>query len=236
MPLSTAGIQLLYGDTVGAITNLVGGVRKWNKLPVSVPDEIETTEIDLRNADGSAKMLKAFAPGYENPGNLQANIGVDDDGTAMATLYALRKSHAVKFWAITWPSGLWIETKGYLNTLEPVANEKDQTIFAADIKCSEEDSVLHPATEAVRLVSVAKTGVKTITMTFSAAVTAAQFNAANVHISHNGVAVVADSIAQGAANTLTATSTTWQASPTGDIWYLLGVPAGVVLPPSMVVG
>jgi len=222
--MSTQGIEVYYGVDLAHATTQLKGLADIPMLPKRTKKEIDITRLDQVDGSGNADLYEQFAFDRRNSGTFSVTMGADQD--QIAAVEAMEDTPYV--YKVVYPSGAYEYFTATLQDSGRKPKTGGETLFDATFKVSGKSVFV----KAPVLTAVAGTGTKIITLTFSSAITAATVPPGKVFTMHaGGLAIPADSVSQGAANTLTATSTLWQAAPTGDSYILqavLGVTPGAV--------
>lgn len=132
----TAGIVLKYGDSGGEATTRLAGIRKFSDMPSVDFDEFETTEVDAFLEDGvTPRRSKTFEPGKFDVGMVNFTLSFNAANVAlMYTMKGLWKS-----WAVVLRSGASFPFEGWIKTIKPVANEKEEVLFDVTIRLDDEE-------------------------------------------------------------------------------------------------
>jgi len=126
---AAAGTRLFYGEEGQPANTPFGGIRRFTELPTLTIDEFETTEVDAMNGT-EVDYLKYFEPGKEDPGQVVMTISYDEDN--VETIYEKRRK--VHSWQIRFKDGSFIPFDGWIKTIKPVQNEKEDTLFEVTIR------------------------------------------------------------------------------------------------------
>jgi len=128
---AAAGTRLFMGDEGGDATTRFGGIRKFGELPTLTIDEFETTEVDAMIGDtDEVDWLKYYEPGKEDPGQVMITISPDNDN--VSAVYKERR--VIHSWKIVFKDGSFIPFEGWIKTIKPVQNEKEDTLFEVTIR------------------------------------------------------------------------------------------------------
>lgn len=120
----TFGMTLHYGNSGGAASTALAGIKAFRSLPTLTADEFETTRVD------QAEPIKEFAPGLGDPGTLGVTLGFKK--TQIATLYTLFRQ--MKSWKITFSDGSTETFEGWIKMIGKEAPNGDETVVPVDIR------------------------------------------------------------------------------------------------------
>ena len=223
--LPTQGTQIFYGVDLAHATTKLGGVKDIAEFPKATLKKVDTTRVDQVDSLGNMDPYEQFMYDRINSGQLRSVLGADQD--QIAAVMALQGTFLT--FKVVFSSGAYLWFLGGFgdNGLMPKTGDEATYDITVDVS-GKATFVKAPVLTGV----VGGAGDHTLTLTFSSAITAASVPIANVLVAHGGaLAIAATTVVQGAANTLVATNTAWQASPTGDSYMLaavLGVCPGAV--------
>jgi len=123
-----AGTKLFYGDSFGAETTQLAGVKKYPKLPGLEADEFDTTRVDQTDS-GEIDFIKQKGLGYVDPGNLEIMLGFVDANTT--AVYGLMR--VTKFWKIVYSNGATLQFSGAIKAIGPEVQEKDEVTISVTV-------------------------------------------------------------------------------------------------------